>query len=135
MDRDISHADAILQCRKDQNDAIRKRDFEKVGSFWTEDITVRRALGQAVQGKEACLDMLSSSSLITFERFPVEIIVSSRYPQAWESGRFEGRNTDGNLLVISGRYGAQWIRREKKWLIRSEVFVALEGSEEIDCVP
>jgi hypothetical protein len=27
--------------------------------------------------------------------------------------------------VIGGRYSAQWVKRDGRWLIRSEVFVAL----------
>jgi hypothetical protein len=30
--------------------------------------------------------------------------------------------------VIEGRYSAQWLKRADKWLIRSEVFVALTGT-------
>jgi hypothetical protein len=30
--------------------------------------------------------------------------------------------------VVEGRYSAQWVKRGGKWLIRSEVFVALTGS-------
>jgi hypothetical protein len=28
-------------------------------------------------------------------------------------------------VVIGGRYSAQWVKRGGRWLIRSEVFVAL----------
>ena len=28
-------------------------------------------------------------------------------------------------VVIGGRFSAQWVKRDGKWLIRSEVFVAL----------
>ena len=31
-------------------------------------------------------------------------------------------------VVISGRYSAQWVKRDGNWLIRSEVFVALDGA-------
>jgi hypothetical protein len=30
--------------------------------------------------------------------------------------------------VIGGQYSAQWVKRGDRWLIRSEVFVALKGS-------
>ena len=29
-------------------------------------------------------------------------------------------------VVIGGRYSAQWVKRGDRWLIRSEVFVALD---------
>jgi hypothetical protein len=31
-------------------------------------------------------------------------------------------------VVIGGSYSAQWVKRADKWLIRSEVFVALTGA-------
>ena len=34
----------------------------------------------------------------------------------------------GQLVVIGGRYSAQWVKRGDQWLIRSEVFVALTCS-------
>jgi hypothetical protein len=32
--------------------------------------------------------------------------------------------------VMSGRYSAQWVKREEAWLIRSEIFVAINCNEE-----
>ena len=44
---------SIRTARTAQNAAIASGDLERVASFWTEDVTVRRALGQRVIGREA----------------------------------------------------------------------------------
>jgi hypothetical protein len=64
-----------------------------------------------------------------FVREPEFIEASPNWPLAYESGTWTGRhgNPDGPA-VISGRYSAQWVKRDGHWLIRSEVFVALHCS-------
>ena len=60
---------------------------------------------------------------------PASIQVSSVWPLAFETGQWEGHlGSEQGPSVIGGRYSAQWVRRGDRWLIRSEVFVALEGS-------
>ena len=59
----------------------------------------------------------------------LSIDVSSVWPLAFETGRWEGHlGSEQGPVVIGGRYSAQWVKRGDRWLIRSEVFVALEGS-------
>ena len=51
------------------------------------------------------------------------------WPLAFETGKWEGHlGSEHGPAVIGGRYSAQWVKRGDRWLIRSEVFVALEGS-------
>ncbi|WP_052833215.1 nuclear transport factor 2 family protein [Bradyrhizobium sp. LTSP885] len=128
-DRERAAAD-IKTVRAAQTKAMADRDFEAAASVWTEDVTMRRALGQAIAGRSEYLDMLSSTSSgqnpIVYQRTAVTVDVSDRWPLAYEEGRWSGHtgNADGQP-VIAGRYAAQWVKRDGRWLIRSEVFVAL----------
>ena len=46
--------------------------------------------------------------------------------RAFETGAWEGhQGTLAGPVVIGGRYSTQWVKRDGRWLIRSEVFVAL----------
>ena len=53
-----SDAALIRAARAMQTAAIASGDFETVASFWTEGITVRRALGQSVSGVAQALSAL-----------------------------------------------------------------------------
>ena len=44
---------AVRAARTAQNKAIAAGDLDRVASFWTEDVTVRRALGQPLSGRDA----------------------------------------------------------------------------------
>ncbi|MBX7066484.1 MAG: nuclear transport factor 2 family protein [Parachlamydiales bacterium] len=122
----INHEELIRQSRLIQNEAIARGDVEKAASFWTEDVTLRRGLGSAVSGKEAYRALLDTS--LIFERRPSSIEVSTHWPLAFEEGTWVGRRD--SRILIQGRYAAQWVLREEKWFIRSEVFVALDAFEE-----
>lgn len=116
----------IKQARLDQNEAIAKGNVELAASFWTEDVTLRRGLGSALTGKEAYTKALDATVYI---RLPTSIDVSEDWPLAFESGTWTAQKDDKDLM--SGKYSAQWVKREDKWLIRSEVFVALKCQD--DC--
>lgn len=122
----------IRAARLAQNEAIVRHDLDAIASFWTEDVTICRGLGIQVAGKPAYLQLFSQdtkdSSPIVYERIPDEIAVSPDWPLAFETGHWIGRKA--NATVITGRYSAQWARRGDRWLIRSEVFVALHGEGE-----
>ncbi len=129
----LEDADAIRQARLEQNVAMAEGDVERAAQFWTEDITLRRGLGSSVMGKEAYRALIKTTpnekSLI-YVREPDFIEVSPDWPLAYESGTWSGRRGGAEGPVgISGRYAAQWVKREGSWLIRSEVFVALTCSE------
>jgi ketosteroid isomerase-like protein len=98
--------------------------------FWTEDVTTRRALGQAIAGRSKYRDMLAAAGSgqrpLIYQRQALTVDVSDRWPLAYEEGRWSGHLGDANgQPVIAGRYAAQWVKRDGRWLIRSEVFVAL----------
>ena len=120
----------IRTARATQTKAMADRDFDVAASVWTEDVTMRRALGQAVTGRSEYLETLLSASSgqnpVIYQRVAVTVDVSDRWPLAYEEGRWSGHIGDADgQAVIAGRYAAQWVKRDGRWLIRSEVFVAL----------
>ena len=121
---------AIRDARIAQNRAIVEGDLDRVASFWTEDVTVRRGLGAPVSGRAASRQAFEptgpAGSRLIYQRRTRGIEVSSHWPLAFETGTWEGHlGTVSGPTVIGGRYSAQWVKRGGRWLIRSEVFVAL----------
>ena len=95
-------------------------------------MTVRRALGAPLDGKQAARQALvapSAGTHLVYQRLTKDVEVSAHWPLAFETGVWEGhQNTATGPVVIGGRYSAQWVKRNGQWLIRSEVFVALTCS-------
>ncbi len=127
---------AIRAARSAQNEAIARGELDTVSSFWTDDITVRRALGSPVAGRAAARAAFeppagvsptaTSSPRLVYLRLSNDVDVSTHWPLAFESGVWEGREgTRDGPVLIGGRFSAQWVKRDGRWLIRSEVFVAL----------
>ncbi|MBS1186524.1 MAG: nuclear transport factor 2 family protein [Burkholderiaceae bacterium] len=127
-EQQLSDANQIRAARAAQTAAIASGDFEAVPAFWTKDITVRRALGQAVNGMEQALAALKpdGDASLVYQREAVSVEVSSHWPLAFEQGRWSGHPGNAQTApVIGGRYAAQWVKQDGRWLIRSEIFVAL----------
>ncbi len=124
---------SIREARAAQNRAIVAGDVNLVASFWTEDVTLRRGLGTPQSGRAAYRRLFEedakNDSAIVYQRDPVDVEVSARWPLAFETGTWRGylRSMPAQP-VIRGRYSAQWVKRDGHWLIRSEVFVALTCS-------
>jgi ketosteroid isomerase-like protein len=123
----------IAAARVAQNRAIAAGDLDLAASFWTEDVTVRRALGERLSGRAAAQEALQPTgppaSRLVYQRLTREIDVSPNWPLAFETGKWEGHlGTLTGPTTIGGRYSAQWVKRGDRWLIRSEVFVALTCS-------
>lgn len=125
---------AIKQARLQQNAAIVRHDLDAIAAYWTDDVTICRGLGLQLSGKAAYLKLFAgddptSKDVIIYERTPTSVEVSTVWPLGFETGTWQGHlgNVKGPV-VIGGRYSAQWVKRADKWLIRSEVFVALTGS-------
>jgi ketosteroid isomerase-like protein len=117
----------IRQTRAQQNAAIAQKRFVAVASYWTEDVSARAGLGRGLQGKQEYLAAFVADSSMTYVREPVEVVVSSKWPLAYERGRWTGmRRGGGNRPLLSGQYSAQWVKSGTRWFIRSEVFVALD---------
>ena len=81
---------AIRAARVAQNTAIAVGDIDRVASFWTEDVTVRRALGQRVIGREAARKGLEPPAppalRLIYQRLTKDVEVSAQWPLAFETG-------------------------------------------------
>ena len=123
----------IRAARIAQNRAIAAGELDRVAGFWTEDVTVRRALGQPLSGRDAARRIFEPAAVpgsgLVYQRLTKDVEVSPNWPLAFETGTWEGhQGTVAGPVVIGGRYSAQWVKRGGDWLIRSEVFVALSCS-------
>jgi ketosteroid isomerase-like protein len=123
-------AAAIRAARAAQNRAIVAGDVERVAAHWTEDVTLRRGLGHAVAGRAAYRQLFETGprtdSTVVYLREPADVEVSARWPLAFETGTWTSRRGGPRgAPLVTGRYSAQWVKRDGRWLIRSEVFVAL----------
>ena len=63
---------------------------------------------------------------LIYQREPAKVEVSTKWPLAYETGTWASHfgRADGPVRV-AGSYAAQWVKRDGKWLIRGEVYVAL----------
>jgi ketosteroid isomerase-like protein len=121
---------AVRAARMAQNQAIKSGDVDRVAEFWTEDVEIRRGLGTLIVGRDAYrkLWVISGNpdSALVYQREPETISISSAWPLAYEGGTWAGHLGGANgPAVIGGSYAAQWVKRDGRWLIRGEVFVAL----------
>ena len=120
---------SIRAARDAQNKAIASGDLDRAERFWTDDVTVRRALGQPMSGRKEVRQAFEPPAPLIYQRLTKDVEVSSKFPLAFETGIWEGHQaTLTGPVVIGGRYSAQWVKRGERWLIRSEVFVALTCS-------
>lgn len=125
--------DIIKAERLRQNAAIVASKIDEIAACWTDDVTICRGLGVQLAGKAAYRklfgDDVLSPSRIVYQREPSAIDVSTLWPLAFETGTWSGHlGSATGPTVIGGRYSAQWVKRDGRWLIRSEVFVALNGA-------
>lgn len=121
---------AVRLARAEQNSAIARHDLDRVAQFWTEDVVITAGLGRVLRGRASYREAFQLDSGMVYERTPDDIQVSSQWPLAFETGQWTGRRGAQGAPLISGRYSAQWVRRDGRWLIRSEVFVALSCTGE-----
>lgn len=126
----VSDEQAVRAARAAQNAAMASGDIDRVAEFWTDDVEIRRGLGQLLVGKAAYRQLFTATgsrdSAVVYQREPTNVEVSSQWSLAYESGTWAGHlGGPTGPVVIRGRYGAQWVKRDGRWLIRGEVFVAL----------
>ena len=131
--RAATEPETIKAERLRQNAAIAAFKPDEVASFWTDDVTICRGLGVQLAGKAAYRKLFEadvpSPDVIVYQREPVAIEVSPHWPLAFETGVWRGHQGGVNgPTIISGRYSAQWVKRDGRWLIRAEVYVALDGA-------
>ena len=119
----------IRAARLAQNAAMAAGDVERTARWWTDDVTIRRGLGAGLSGIEAYKGIIEraplSDTALVYWRTTTDVSVSSAWPLAFETGTWTARVAGKGPSLISGRYSAQWVKRNERWLIRSEVFVAL----------
>jgi ketosteroid isomerase-like protein len=127
---------AIRDARRTQTQALARDDLDTVVKYWTPDITIRRALGHPVEGAAAARKLLEPSGTpnpanrVVYQREALSVSVSGHWPLAYEEGRWSGHvGSADSKPILAGRYSAQWVKRDGVWLIRSEVFVALECAD------
>ena len=126
-----AEAAAVRAARAAQTAALAAGDYAEVARRWTADVTIRRALGHPLAGAEAARLALApragAAPHIVYQRHARSVEVSARWPLAFEEGVWSGHpGSAATAPAISGRYAAQWVKRDGVWLIRSEVFVALD---------
>ena len=122
-------AQAIRTARHAQNEAIAVGDADGTAAFWTDDVVIRRGLGPLIVGREAYRQLFVTDPATIYVRTPSAVEVSDQWPLAFETGEWSGHpGSAGAPAVIGGRYSAQWVKRNGRWLIRAEVFVALTCS-------
>ena len=128
-----AEARAVRAARAAQNLAIAALDTAKVASFWTEDVEIRSGHGGLVVGRDAYRNLFKTDSgaiargeELIYQREPVSVEISAQWPLAFEEGSWTGHfgRATGPVLV-GGRYAAQWVKRNGRWLIRGEIYVAL----------
>jgi ketosteroid isomerase-like protein len=118
----------IRAARVAQNAAIARHDLNAIASFWTENVTICRGLGLQASGKASYLELFRNDDPTTglvYERVTDDVSVSADWPLAFETGHWVGRRA--GQPVLGGRYSAQWVRDGQRWLIRGEVYVALQA--------
>jgi len=126
----------IKEARRLQTMALAKNDLDTVVKYWDPAITIRRALGHPVDGAAAARKLLEPTSApnpataIVYQREATSVTVSPNWPLAYEEGRWSGHvGTADSKAILAGKYAAQWVKRNGAWLIRSEVFVAIDCAD------
>jgi ketosteroid isomerase-like protein len=119
----------IRIARRAQNAAMAAGDVERAATWWTDDVAIRRGLGAPVNGLAAYKAILErapvSDTALVYDRKTTGVTVSDHWPLAFETGTWVARRGGKGAALITGQYSAQWVKRDGKWLIRGEVFVAL----------
>jgi ketosteroid isomerase-like protein len=129
-----SDRSAIEHARLAQNAAIAAHRIEEIAAYWTDDVSICRALGAQLSGKAAYRQLFveddpKNPNVIVYVRTPKDIEVSSHWDLAFETGVWGGHvGSAEGPVALGGRYSAQWVKRDGHWLIRSEVYVALNAS-------
>ena len=120
----------IRAARRAQNAAMAAGDVELAATWWTDDVAIRRGLGAPVSDLAAYKALLDrapvSDTAIVYDRITTGVTVSDHWPLAFETGTWVARRGRKGPALITGEYSAQWVKRDGKWLIRGEVFVALK---------
>ena len=118
----------LRTARLAQNAVLATHQMDSAASFWAPDIVITAGLGRVLRGTDVYRQAFSLDSGTVYVRTPARIEVAAPWLSAWEEGEWVGRQASSGPVVIRGRYAAQWHRAGPRWLIRSELFVALACS-------
>jgi len=126
----------IKESRRLQTQALARNDLDTVVKYWDPAITIRRALGHPVDGAAAARKLLepaaapNPATTIVYQREATSVTVSPNWPLAYEEGRWSGHVGSADAKpILAGKYAAQWVKRNGVWLIRSEIFVAIDCAD------
>ena len=126
----------IKESRRLQTQALARNDLDTVVKYWDPAITIRRALGHPVDGAAAARKLLepaaapNPATTIVYQREATSVTVSPNWPLAYEEGRWSGHVGSADAKpILAGKYAAQWVTRTGAWLIRSEIFVAIDCAD------
>ena len=126
----------IKESRRLQTQALARNDLDTVVKYWDPAITIRRALGHPVDGAAAARKLLepaaapNPATTIVYQREATSVTVSPNWPLAYEEVRWSGHVGSADAKpILAGKYAAQWVKRNGAWLIRSEIFVAIDCAD------
>lgn len=127
---------AIRNARVAQNEAIRAQNLHEIARYWEPDVRATAGTGEFVTGREEYEEAFERSFQIydevVYSRVPDSIELSDVDVYgverlASESGTWTGSWTSGRGQTrLLGVYDAMWRKRNGRWRIYSELFVALE---------
>ena len=122
---DTAAARTIRAARLAQNAVLATHQMDSAATFWASDVVITAGLGRVLKGADTYRQAFARDSAVVYVRTPEQIEAADPWTVAWEEGHWVGRVGQSGPVVIHGRYAAQWQRVGGRWLIRSELFVAL----------
>ncbi len=120
----------ITFARLDQNTAIESGDLARVATYWTEDVVLVSSLRPLIIGPKDYQAIFKiqpdGSTPLLYRRDTSKVEVSKHWPLAHEEGTWVAIDKNSSAQpAVWGRYSAQWVKRNGRWKIKGEVFVAL----------
>ena len=130
-----SEEQGIRDAREAQNDAIRARDLDAIARHWEAGVQATAGTGVFVVGRDEYRlvfeEAFANLDEVVYTRIPDTIELSTVDIEgveriAWESGTWTGSwaSSRGPTQLL-GVYSAMWRKRNNRWRIHSELFVAL----------
>lgn len=118
----------ILAQREASNLALRAFDEELNATYSTENAFITTGAGTLLAGKEELSAYLKSQNgpRMYWIRTPDEVLINQKTKLAWETGTWKGYYETSDKPVVGGKYSAQWTKASGTWLIKSQLFVALQ---------
>ncbi len=120
---------AVRSARDAQNAALASRDLAVAERYWVDSVVLVASRGRVIVGREAYRAAVAADTTV-YQRRSATVVVSANWPLAWETGEWAGHTgSPSGPVIVSGRYSAQWVKRDNRWLIRGEQYVALACDE------